>query len=506
MPGAAGAAADALDGGCGLEAALAVGDVTGGVVVPVVEGGALHADGTRISVSTRARVGSSTRPAYSPGCSMRMQRFLPAIAVAGTGVAAFIACSSFDDEPGPVPTDGAADAGLEAASTQDTGAVVCPPGFASCKGAGSTCETIIAGDDAKNCGSCGRDCNACAGCGGSRCTAGRCTPVNVSNKRATPTSIVADEKGGVWIDTGPDAGAVVAAPLDGGPPVVLAGDPDPKRLAIDADAIYWTSDPFAANAVRKLSRSCASPPCTIVSAPVTGHVFGIAVDDKHVYFTRGQINTNGGSLESLPKNDFDAGSTNLATGQSDPWEVVADEGAIYWTMVAGENEFLSIPRVSGAQRRSKPETCLTAQDCLPQRLVALQTFFGLAVSDAVYLADTYDPDGGTGGRIVKVPKVPVIDGGSFDVLAKDERDVYAIAVDDRHVYWVRATPGSRAGAIRRMPRSGICAPGVVCPEVLVAPGDTPSDVPMGIALTKDSIWFTNAGTGANNGTVWKIAK
>ena len=130
------------------------------------------------------------------------------------------------------------------------------------------------------------------------------------------------------------------------------------------------------------------------------------------------------------------------------------------------------------------------------------TLYGIAVDDAhLYLA-TNDANAGT---ILRLPKVAT-DAGTFDTIATGQKCPWAIAVDDRHVYWVNRVTTTRAGSVMRVARDGSCPAGLPCPEVLVGPGVPASDVPSGMVLLGNSIYFTTSGTGPNNGAVWKLAK
>jgi hypothetical protein len=330
---------------------------------------------------------------------------------------------------------------------------------------------------------------------------GRCDAVLITAQESSPSAIVTDAVGVYWVNGLPNGG--LSGAQHGGAARRLVNDPNALRVAVDDNAVYWTSAESGFGAIRRALRGCDASPDCIESLPMSDRIFGIVVDATHIYFTAGQGNTNGGYVGALTKDaPLDAGFAFLAVNESNPVEIAVDDTSVYWTMSAGYNEF-DQPNVQGAQRRAKTPSCTFTQDCIPQRLLRAPTWLGIAVDEkSLYLAISET----NAGSILRVPRVPKEDAGSFDTIASGQPSPAAIAVDERFVYWVNRGAGSRTGSVMRIARDGSCPAGLPCPEVLIAPGSAASDLPSGIALHQKTIYFTTAGVGANNGAVWRIAK
>lgn len=181
--------------------------------------------------------------------------------------------------------------------------------------------------------------------GASACTQGACAYVDLTDGAvwlttqdgAVPkklTGPMAPPPGELWIDDrevafvlgGPSA-SVVAVPVEGGTPRVVAGaEADAKKLSGDAEAWFW----IAAGALRSLPRA-GGDITTLVPSGVTA----FAIDRASVLVG----DASAGTISQVPR----AGgvATPLVTGQPGIEHVVADPSAVYWTR---GGELFRLPR------------------------------------------------------------------------------------------------------------------------------------------------------------------
>jgi hypothetical protein len=110
----------------------------------------------------------------------------------------------------------------------------------------------------------------------------------VADNQWSPEGIAVDEKSIYWTNVG--AQTVMRVAKSGGKPVVLADrQPSPYGIAVDAKSIYWIDwGPGPQRGVVMILPKRGGKPRVLAEA--AGDPIGqeIAVDDTHVYFTRGK--------------------------------------------------------------------------------------------------------------------------------------------------------------------------------------------------------------------------
>ncbi len=236
------------------------------------------------------------------------------------------------------------------------------------------------------------------------------TPVVLASGQNDPQWIAVDQQSVYWIDD-VVGGSVMKVGIDGGAATTLApGLRGPEGIALDAQNVYWCVD--LDNTVMRVSKGGGTPAVLTTIPAADNFGGGIAVDSTSVYFTTSSSLV--GSVMKLGLGLDPGAPVPLASGQSDPTELVVDATSIYWINQGS-------------------------------------------------VADNFND-----GSVMKV----AIAGGAPVVLASSQRLPFGIAVDGTHVYWT--IPGSAAGnfadgTVMTVPLAG----GV--PSVLAQGGD-PNDI------------------------------
>lgn len=200
------------------------------------------------------------------------------------------------------------------------------------------------------------------------------------------------------------AGAILALPIGGGAASTLASDPSrPMRVAVDAAAVYWTSQGGSVNSV-----PLAGGPVTTIFASA-GTASGLALDASRVYWT---LAGQGGSVLSAPL--AGGAPTTIATSQDDPLYVAVTPHAAYWI----DADIYDGP--DGGCLMTAP-----LEGGSPAALSPWQNLAGRAVA-----VDTKSVYWAQAGSIYSRP----LDGGSTVTLASGV-DLVDMAVDGSHVYW-----------------------------------------------------------------------
>lgn len=233
-----------------------------------------------------------------------------------------------------------------------------------------------------------------------------------------PLRLAIDDAYVYWGNGG--AGGLRRVAKGGGPDVVVATTSGALiDIGTDATGIYFVD--LYGNAIRRAPRD--APDGGFAPAIVNGqdYPWGMAIDDDAVTWTTrgtfvpdaGAFSASDGRILSAPK-AIGATPTVLATAQSDPVAVVRDASGIYW--LNGQ---------SGTVMRLAPS------DAAPVAIATGQTAPSGLTLDATYVYFTCGCDVGGLGRVMRVPKA----GGAADVLASSMRYPSAIAVDATAVYW-----------------------------------------------------------------------
>lgn len=365
-------------------------------------------------------------------------RLSPApVLVAAAACVALVCCNVIDRSEAPN-------------TTCSEGKCECTGGFGDCDGDDANgCETPLA-TDPLHCGSCGRDCQ------GGDCVLGQCEPVVLAEDLDLPIHLALAPPY-VYVTA---LDRVLALPLDGGPPEVVADDQDGAVCitATDTLVIWQTND-----GVWSSPRGGMSEPTLIVptSAPPRQYMVRcIIASSEHVYWFT-EVDELVGLLQRVPL----AGGLVETIGSYYYSHGIATDGTdVYWTNLDG---IWHLP-TAGA-----PEAALFLSH------QSLLVPFGLAIdSESVYFTDY-------GAR--SVWKAGRADGVATQLLG-DLATPQSIAVDGSVVYWT----DTGTGIVARVPADG-------GDSVTIATGQ---DTPRSVAIDETSLYWLST----YSGKVIKLAK
>ena len=337
------------------------------------------------------------------------------------------------------PSTGSATGGATIGQAGGGGASSAGAGDAT--GVGGSGGASTCGDtqfDAANCGACGVKCNG-------DCQLGRCVLTFASGLQSAGC-VAVDGESVYWVTGAPGPnfpGAVMKAPLGGGPVTTLAsgdGFPWPCHIALDGANVYWGGH-SADVGVRKVPLHGGAMTTVAMSGNATG---GLAVDETSAYFTAdytdvSKVSLLGGAVGSLAT----SGGIGLAI----------DAQHVYWTVrnPAQATDVLSVPLAGGA-------------------VTTLASSLGLVEAIAVDARDVYVAEY-SGGRLLALP----VSGGPARLVASDLFTPQAIALDEQNVYW------AGNGNLMKVPKTGGASTylAVEAPQIF------------SIAVDASSVYWTN---------------
>jgi hypothetical protein len=335
----------------------------------------------------------------------------------------------------PFSTGGTADASVEEAALDASP---------------NTCAADLSAD-ARNCGTCGRD------CGGGTCTGGQCGPYVIadSGKAVSAWYIAVDDVNVYWTslpivgrNSLPGDGKVRAAPKLGGPSRIVADTATSFDIAVLGESVFFTafkgevpglhrvsksggevttmwggSDAFdlaihsgklyftGGGAVRALTLPAQIETVTTASASAEG----ITVDDEHVYWAE-HYQDDGGVISRFERATQKL--DELEPVQPGARRMTSDADAIYWTASAPSHAIM---------RRSK-------RGGPALRLFEGESHYGSIVVDDQYLYVAAENE----ARIMRMNKV---DGSERVDLATGLRSPIGLAQDPDALYFTERVGG-----------------------------------------------------------------
>jgi len=253
---------------------------------------------------------------------------------------------------------------------------------------------------------------------------------------------------------------------------LATGQINPSGIAVDDAGIYWTNYSDGGTVV-KLSLDGGTPTILATEQHCPNDV---AVRSGQLFWTN---NVPSGSVMTEPT----AGGTPtpIATGQGSPDLLAVDDANVYWTNTEDAGSVVLSHRNGGA-----PVTLATEQDA--------------PTGIAVYDGSVYWTDYGAGGSLMTVS---ASGGGIPETLVPAQVFPFGIAVDATGAYWASQGNVGSSGSIYFEPSKSF-NPGQTSAYVIVLA--TNQDVPTRIALDESYVYWTNAGTGLTDGSIFKVLR
>jgi hypothetical protein len=292
-------------------------------------------------------------------------------------------------------------------------------------------------------------------------------------------------------------GKVMKVQTVGGPPVALATEqPAPFGIAVDDKNVYWINYDSMGAALMQMPARGGTPTVLASGMPSGGwpgwRAPPIAVDATRVYRTDTGPNApwgfgDAGTVTAVPVGG--GPPVTLAEGLKGPFAVAVADGFVYWTeWYSGPGRVARAPVAGG--RTSTVATSWVA--------VALAVSQGRVywTESSMGLPGVFGSIGAPNGSIMTV----AADGGEPTTLASGLQPPLSIGVDGTGVYWTECSNGvdchARAGKIRKL-RAGGGSPITLASEL---------DSPYSIALDDENVYWTDRTSGGQGARVMRIAK
>lgn len=233
----------------------------------------------------------------------------------------------------------------------------------------------------------------------------------------------------------------------------LVVTPRGVHTAVDDRDVYFTRlDPPDDSAILRCSKCGCEQPTVVVSK--LAQPGALAVDDRYVYWTEA---VEAGSVNRVAKDD--PSDRLRIADQESPIGIAVDEAHVYWTVIGGGPKGVE---TAGVYRANKEDfaavTRLARSETLPDDIVP----YAIAVDDRhVYYTTAPDlndqnalePCNGAFGTVRRVSKT-----GGFqrsEKVAEGQACPMALALSEDAVHWANLGVGTGlAGSIARKPKAG----------------------------------------------------
>jgi hypothetical protein len=356
-------------------------------------------------------------------------------------------------------------------------AIVCDPGYSDCDG------------NPEN--GCERDVSATpdAPAGPGNLGAG-CVEVLIDGQ-AWPTSIALDATHVYWTNLGTHGplgeynfdGTVMAMPLAGGEPTVLAEDQRlPGQLVLAGGYLYWINRPHGETARdgAAMRVPLSGGPPEVVAQDLL-NTSGLAVDETYAYFFTSQLALSAWSLVRVNKDGSGVPDRLLSNLISRASTMVMADGQLYWK----SNGLVNAMASDGSGEVRDLAESREAVSASPSDLVL----------DGDRLFWIFDSGTSTGvGSVLRA-------GGATDLIVEMDTTfmAYGLAVDSQHAYWAHQSDvtGSRWLIARTDKQQG---------DTTVVLGDAALNDPQ-FAASDDALYIAVAGSFFEpSGMLLKLAK
>jgi hypothetical protein len=286
-----------------------------------------------------------------------------------------------------------------------------------------------------------------------------------------PIALALDAQAVYWTTHGADrnSGAIMKVPIGGGTPVTLAVGPGPAGIALDEEQVYWADT--EEGIIRRVAKAGGA---STVLALHQNRPTALACYGGTLFWTNDAPAAGSGDAQGsivslrLPA----AEPRTIASGQPEPSSLSVDSTGVYWTVRGTpRRRYLDGALLRVAFDRSEPQTLASYQ----------RDPSGVALGETVaFWIDAGDIDHNVVMRAAKR-------GAGATVLAANQYGTSSLAADDASVYWV-----SGSGQVL-----GVAASGGT-PRVL-ADGQTN---PVATALDAEHVyWFAQGRRGS-----WVVAR
>jgi len=407
-----------------------------------------------------------------------------------------LACGGPAFEMGDVP-EGTAGTSGQAGQAGSAGAAGSVGGAAGSTGgqagsggeAGAAGSTGGQGGDAGQGGSSG-SMGGSSGQGGTGGSAGQAgsgggsdDPVLLVSGLTKPVAVQADNLGVYYAVEGAEPGAngfVASVPVGGGAIWLIADSLTAVNSLVEQGAYLYWSTKYAVNRAKK----DGSDPNMVSQA---SGALGLAVDTNYAYWS----NVDDGSIRKANKEG--SGSINLVNGAALAYGVAVDEASdsVFWSSYAA-GEVGKVNRIGGSS------SVIVSNQDHPTDLVVYDGWVYWTTAGTTF-ENVINHCTSINGRVLKAR----LDGTGLQVLADNQACPTSLTVDDGIVYWTnRGTFSSNMtvydynGSIYKTSTDGTDTEAVVSGQ----------DMPSAITTNTDSIFWTNEGLFAGQGSVVRLDK